>query len=803
MRSLDLLLAEVAAAPLVADLGDLRPLPLARRTALPHGNAAHGAWPKAGLPPVLGAWLRGRARALGLPDALDDAIRHLWEGAVDLLGPLSALARRILRPDGDAMALRPVIANDGTDPFRASVGPADPSGAHAILRWRWCSLVLPPWFWTSAACPGPRVPLRVRLLPLHVVPASPAALHHAHAGATLSFWDLWTALRRNAPPAGRAPGDEAGELLRWVRRAHVVRLDLAGVRTSGTGHYRDLVRIARRDLMRGRLPRWQPTVESRLAKLAARFDSLPEETLERRILRAALDRNASVCDEERLLAVQVLRVEARLFRWVTYDPSTPGLPAFSRAYRGMRSIVGRLRSQAHTPALVSKIVARNLPLRIDAVELRTSVGRAGRVPLARKLERMVGTKRDPRANRSGRYAHDRGAIRSHENVERGILIHMLRSRGDPSDDGEEIRNRRDTVRGYAATARAVCHAIDADPRILHILRGFDLAGVERHGPLALAARYLSDMRRAAETFGRYACLDRCRPCGLTVHAGEDFRHILAGLRAVVEPIAWGVLRSGDRIGHATALRIDVDRWIRTHGDAVCPRIERAFDLAWALEWAPKQGIALGDAVRARWEHELRIHTTAVFDEAISACELSEIGAALARIRFHGVGPTLPSSTASKRRSATRRALELVLDRATVRRSLRRIRVFTPLDDVEPIERLQDAACRFVASCGLLVEINPSSNLLIGDLEDPRMHPSLRAWVERKPRIPFSMSPDDPILFGTNTADEFAYFWSALLLSGIGPAEASRALEDAARDSMSFRFTLRRNGTHTDTRDAGR
>lgn len=51
----------------------------------------------------------------------------------------------------------------------------------------------------------------------------------------------------------------------------------------------------------------------------------------------------------------------------------------------------------------------------------------------------------------------------------------------------------------------------------------------------------------------------------TYHAGEDFYHILDGLRSIYEAIAFCDLRKGDRIGHATATGISSQLWGETVG----------------------------------------------------------------------------------------------------------------------------------------------------------------------------------------------------------------------------------------------
>lgn len=58
---------------------------------------------------------------------------------------------------------------------------------------------------------------------------------------------------------------------------------------------------------------------------------------------------------------------------------------------------------------------------------------------------------------------------------------------------------------------------------------------------------------------------KCRYYGLshaTYHVGEDFEHLLSGIRAVYEAIIFLDLKAGDRLGHATSIGIDPEYWLR-------------------------------------------------------------------------------------------------------------------------------------------------------------------------------------------------------------------------------------------------
>lgn len=54
----------------------------------------------------------------------------------------------------------------------------------------------------------------------------------------------------------------------------------------------------------------------------------------------------------------------------------------------------------------------------------------------------------------------------------------------------------------------------------------------------------------------------------TFHAGEDFVHLLSGLRMMYEAVEFLDMRQGDRLGHGTAAGIDPELWIERLGDVV-------------------------------------------------------------------------------------------------------------------------------------------------------------------------------------------------------------------------------------------
>ena len=98
---------------------------------------------------------------------------------------------------------------------------------------------------------------------------------------------------------------------------------------------------------------------------------------------------------------------------------------------------------------------------------------------------------------------------------------------------------------------------------------------------------------------------------------------------------------------------------------------------------------------------------------------------------------------------------------------------------------------------LVIEVNPSSNLFIADLESPLDQPRfhLRPVVPNEHRVlPVCISTDDPLLLDTTLDDEVAYAWAGMMVGGTVSAAHARAwIEDALRMAWRARFALRRLG----------
>lgn len=86
----------------------------------------------------------------------------------------------------------------------------------------------------------------------------------------------------------------------------------------------------------------------------------------------------------------------------------------------------------------------------------------------------------------------------------------------------------------------------------------------------------------------------------TYHAGEDFYDLADGLRTIDEAVTFFGMQSGDRIGHGTALAIDVRRFYDScHRSIAIPAMTLLDNVAWLYARSYQLGARIDDGMRHR------------------------------------------------------------------------------------------------------------------------------------------------------------------------------------------------------------
>ncbi|PZN83267.1 MAG: hypothetical protein DM484_04755, partial [Candidatus Methylumidiphilus alinenensis] len=117
-------------------------------------------------------------------------------------------------------------------------------------------------------------------------------------------------------------------------------------------------------------------------------------------------------------------------------------------------------------------------------------------------------------------------------------------------------------------------------------------------------------------------------------------------------------------------------------------------------------------------------------------------------------------------------------------------------EIPLVTALQAHVRKVVGSRGIAVEINPSSNLLIGNLGDLTSHPLWRlcppaGMVSDAPGVRVCIGSDDPITFATSLPEEYQLLADALTEAGIAGPDVDAWLEAARQCGLTTKFTVPR------------
>lgn len=523
---------------------------------------------------------------------------------------------------------------------------------------------------------------------------------------------------------------------------------------------------------------------------------------------------------------QTLRLRCLYYRTVVQRPMTAGLQWFVRFYGRLGPLRAPLR--AARPEISYSVAGAGQP--IAAIELRTS---SDDTPAA-----LAGELRDITASWKHVLRKTGGLGGGLESPELGVVLHFVKERDasmrwgtgtppafgqgthaepHPTASAEARRGGRyaDFFTSQAVKARSITQLLREVPLTLWLLRGLDVASDELSVPTwVLVPLYRFVQREAAYTSARLA------PGGppglrLTAHVGEDYRHLMEGLRRVYECLHYLLENGWGRLGHATALGMEPRSWAESVGSVMMPAEDRLWDLV--FEWRLYGSYRVAQDVRAdappgRPEQLLnRIHELSghIFGECYEPQVLAELHHVLHRL----LTPPEARVTAADSLDAFSRAhwmldperirfyprvarlLNLYReDEAVFRRGQELVDITLDASEVSALYAVQDALRRGVGMRGIVVEVNPSSNLLIGNLLDLRNHPILRLFPPEShpgapPPVPIVVGSDDPITFSTHLLREYSLLHETALAAGYPERVVHDWLEGIRRTGLDARFTV--------------
>ena len=745
---------------------------------------------------------RGRGRSHDLIGAL---VTDAWIGdndarSVHLASHVQRWAKRMLQPVGRGVSVR---AHNGD-------GGRESHHARAVLAWRWASLMVPRALLVGAVvgdARGANVALATPRLEAALRDAPWAELH-IHAGASVDF-DSWWVEHLARPEREKAAkhkvlGADAHSALRV---AALLRIVLHGCMERGLGVCELLAWLRKGaaspdqtafDAIEGVLYEAEQgcivdnglsTHVDSLARAlnlnrvgweAARLDMqdgdelLAEVTLVRRYY-ASPNHKASLPINK--LFWQYQRLRQAFFSRLVPEPRIGGLAEFKEHY-------GRIDDLAtpRTPILVRAWDVERHGINLHALEVRPAMPRARRYASAASWAKGA-------IQVIGKVQMAGGTV-----PEMGIILSFLkRPHCDGiggSEQGQQGVRYGDYIHALQVQSRSMVELFEKVPALLTIVRGIDMASHELQAPSWVMAPFLRQIREAschaaaAMAEGTYEGIPTMR---VTAHAGEDFHGPMDGIRRIDELLTSGTLRDGDRIGHGLALGLNVRSY---HHPFHEPREERLFDLLWEIELAERGKLTVSGSrllkTKRRVQDLLGEHYAKLGYEKVY--ELPRQLLDEERLKIAGVYAPIAKPFEEPLKYYLTDPDFLAWGRLPVL-------VTYGEDDFEVAEQAQRVVRAEVARREIVVEANPTSNLILADLDALTDHPMmtlapLNPALGDEDRVAVAICDDDPISFASCLSDEVAYTYAALReQSGASSEQALAWIERARELGMRARFTV--------------
>lgn len=247
----------------------------------------------------------------------------------------------------------------------------------------------------------------------------------------------------------------------------------------------------------------------------------------------------------------------------------------------------------------------------------------------------------------------------------------------------------------------------------------------------------------------------------TYHAGEDFYHLLSGLRAIYEAVEFCDLRRGDRIGHATAAGIDAAQWLSTVGEEILmPQGEYMDDLLFAHVFIREQNISsllpllntLENEVTARY-YEI-YGNSEVFSDIVKAWQMRYIDPNKVDEADEKISSIVQKMIKTYNAIKCRKLYDKAANVKT-----------SGIFGFEQLETLQKALLGYLHEKEIVIETMPTSNIRIGAHKSISTH-QIFNWYKwygsGEPLPPVVLGSDDPGVFATNIRNEYALLYCQLV-----------------------------------------
>lgn len=385
------------------------------------------------------------------------------------------------------------------------------------------------------------------------------------------------------------------------------------------------------------------------------------------------------------------------------------------------------------------------------------------------------------------------------------VMHFVKQRDKEDADvlaGSRCRHydlRTDTRK----RAIALAQALSQWPYICYRVRGIDACANEvycRPEVFGTAFRFLRNFH-TEDFLGKHALFPEPIPhLSVTYHVGEDFYDIADGLRAIDEAVRFLELRRGDRLGHALALGVEPTRHYQTKSMcSILPKQNHLDNLVWLIYRGRELGVRIDPQQYGIMQQQANYLLREIYQGLLSKQSVT-LQDYYSSMVLRGDMPELyasqhfeqakmfgdPYSAWGITRSYCQeeklspirhdpRIAQLYYsyhyDQRARKEGEKTITVDITPGYVTVVRQVQDAMQRCLEQKGIVVECNPTSNVLIGTFGGYGQHPMTRFNNQGLdvsddqghgcPQMHICVNTDDLGVFDTSLEFEYALVMAAL------------------------------------------
>lgn len=305
-------------------------------------------------------------------------------------------------------------------------------------------------------------------------------------------------------------------------------------------------------------------------------------------------------------------------------------------------------------------------------------------------------------------------------------------------------------------------------------------------------------------FGKGKSISKLRA---TYHVGEDFLDVIDGLRAIDEAKTFLDLTHGDRLGHAIVLGIDVEEWYRKKCSRIYLSKQEILDnVAWLIMKIKSFNIQncsdiIDKLIAIYNKYYIEIYTNkqeGIFYYNFKESSTLETDKTVIPVdtymeawKLRGDNPeyyidnTVQLGISYWDRCAKRKSDNIIDDNSVIVELYMRYHYDAKVKvngykkavfKIEPymiyaIKEVQKCMQVSIRECGIGIECNPSSNVLISNFKRYDKHPILNMYnlgltvdenkAEKSPQMFVSINTDDQGVFDTLLENEYALMGIAL------------------------------------------